>query len=305
MGFANLWVSIFFILSGYGIFHSLEYRFYDNKNISKKLIIFYYDRLIRIFPLLWISWIVQWLVTQGDISCWTLLGVHGQHHYWFIPALLQCYILSPLIYYGIKKHVNITILSLISVIVIISYLSIANHMPPELIKLLDFINSKWRKVYFLYVLLFSFGLWLPTYLNAKTKTNKIYNNRIKVAFFYLFMTAILLFMVILKYKYSSSSLYGMFLSNIALLFISLLCVYAIINQVQISFFNFIGSISYSVYLFHMSFILVVDKIEGSSKDSFKELLLIIILFPLFIYLCKHLERLGGYISTSLKKYVIV
>jgi peptidoglycan/LPS O-acetylase OafA/YrhL len=50
-GFANTTISIFFLLSGYGIYSTLNKRFADNKFSWQALGSFYYDRLIRVFPL--------------------------------------------------------------------------------------------------------------------------------------------------------------------------------------------------------------------------------------------------------------
>jgi peptidoglycan/LPS O-acetylase OafA/YrhL len=63
-GFANITISIFFLLSGYGIYLTLDKRFADNKFSWQALGAFYYDRLIRIFPLFWLALVIQTLVTQ-------------------------------------------------------------------------------------------------------------------------------------------------------------------------------------------------------------------------------------------------
>ena len=49
-GFANLWISVFFILSGYGLFHSFSQHKIESFT-KKNLKTFYINRFLRIFPL--------------------------------------------------------------------------------------------------------------------------------------------------------------------------------------------------------------------------------------------------------------
>lgn len=165
-GYANLWISIFFILSGYGLFQSLSYRFGGNSYNAKALFSFYFQRFIRIFPLLWIAWFFELIIRRGDLSFWIPAGIHGSGHYWFIPALLQCYIISPVIYRAIKKSPIISLVILIAAFVSINFLFLSSHVPSVITKLADFTRSKWRGLYFLNIVIFAFGLFIPVLLRT-------------------------------------------------------------------------------------------------------------------------------------------
>jgi peptidoglycan/LPS O-acetylase OafA/YrhL len=134
VGFGNLWISVFFILSGYGLSRSLDRRF-ETTIYSKELFLFYYERFIRIFPLLWLAWFIELIVKGGHLSPWILSGIHAKGHYWFIPALLQCYILSPWIYLGIRKKPFIFVAILITAFVTVNFLLLNNHIDHVIINL--------------------------------------------------------------------------------------------------------------------------------------------------------------------------
>ena len=101
-GFGNAWIAVFFFLSGYGIFHSLD-RY--KQLSSREVISFYYRRISRIFPLLWIAWLLEFIVRGGNLSFFILTGIHATGHYWFVPAILHCYLTAPLISIILKQLV--------------------------------------------------------------------------------------------------------------------------------------------------------------------------------------------------------
>ena len=48
-------IAIFFVLSGYGIFQSLERRFAAGGSTARILLRFAFDRAVRIYPLYWLA----------------------------------------------------------------------------------------------------------------------------------------------------------------------------------------------------------------------------------------------------------
>jgi peptidoglycan/LPS O-acetylase OafA/YrhL len=92
VGIANAFVSIFFMMSGYGLYHSLNASTNEVSLSRKTLASFYYGRALRIFPLFWLA-----LVSYKMLSLQAIVGLRAPGHLWFIPALLQCYVLAPFI----------------------------------------------------------------------------------------------------------------------------------------------------------------------------------------------------------------
>jgi peptidoglycan/LPS O-acetylase OafA/YrhL len=301
-GFANLWISIFFILSGYGIFFSLNRHAANNSNylFSNEIFIFYYQRLIRIYPLLWIAWLAQLFVGGGYLSFWIPCGIHANGHYWFIPALLQCYLLSPLIYWGIKYKPATFLVVFIAGLIIINLIFLTNNSPIIIEKLADFTNSKWREIYFLHILVFVFGFLSASFVNARKF--KIYVGGMSNGILFWFFTfLIVILMLILKHVGHSFLAKTIAFTCIPLILIALLFIYSIIYSVENKYFNFLGSISYSIYLFHMSFYLLLSKFGKYPTNSIKELMWSLALFPFFLFTCYHLERFGNYVNRHLKK----
>ena len=59
-GFATQWLSLFFMLSGYGIYLSLEKFSIENGKLTiKNILSFYFLRIVRIFPLFIMAYILQ------------------------------------------------------------------------------------------------------------------------------------------------------------------------------------------------------------------------------------------------------
>ena len=295
-GFANAWIAIFFFLSGYGLFHSLKHQ---NLYTTKDLLLFYYQRIIRIFPLLWIAWIIELMVRRGNISFWIPTGIHASGHYWFIPALLQCYLLSPAIYLSIKNRSIISFLSFLSMLILVNLLG---RQAPLIIKIASFFHICWRGIYFLHILVFFFGMLTPSIISP-LKERKYDVTYIFIFWFYIFL--IISLMIFLKI-YSHANFIMVFAFNVApLFFIILLCCYSIRYSIKIQFLEYLGSISYSIYLFHMSYYLLVSNLGAFSNNSTKELIAYIIIFPLFILICDYIERFGRSLNKKLKSLVII
>ena len=296
-GFANAWLSVFFFLSGYGLFYSLNSRELRN---ARDLLLFYYQRVVRLFPLLWLAWIIEVITTRGKMSLWTLTGIHGSGHYWFIPALLQCYLVSPLIYLGIKKKFTIFIFSFLLVLVLVNYLG--HQAPPIILKRAAFFHLRWRQMFFFHILFFMLGMLFPLII---IPSKKRYSGLVSISLFWVFTFFITIFMIALKI-YSQSNSIAKLSFNIAPLFlITLLCAYSLYYSIRIQCLEYLGSISYSVYLFHMSYYKSISDMGAFPKNSVKELIAYIIVFPIFIFICWQMENLGNYISRKLRSLVLV
>jgi peptidoglycan/LPS O-acetylase OafA/YrhL len=102
--YCSVGVQVFLILSGYlygarsGLFDVESRQAFIFGNFKKILLVYYVYVILIIIP-------VYYLLQPGTIgiySIWNLLTcsgtIWGVHHLWFIPYILTCYIITPLLY---------------------------------------------------------------------------------------------------------------------------------------------------------------------------------------------------------------
>lgn len=90
---------------------------------------------------------------------------------------------------------------------------------------------------------------------------------------------------------------------IPLMLIILFCCFCLHQAIEIYFVPSLGAVSYSVYLFHRSYYTSLDKLGPFPKNSTSQLILYLITFPVFIFICKHLENLRNLINNKLISFV--
>jgi len=296
-GFASLFVSIFFIVSGYGIYCSLKRSGFLDKPRFNKLLTFYFNRLIRIYPLFLTAYLMQSLFFVGNVVAWSVFGIHARGHFWFIPAIIQCYLLAPLIAIAIKKYRFIAVNCIIISFVALNLLLNLSLLPPGFGNPLKFIHLHWRDVYFLYLLLFSLSMVLPVYLNSWSDI-PAYEKTYWVMLLVIFG---LTMMIVFKYLAPSDYLYTLFTRTLCPLLI--LCTAAVLllsNKLSVPVLAWIGKSSYSIYLFHVIVYRSINEIFGIGKNSFVELLIVASVIPLFFYLCTFIEKWNNTISSSFR-----
>lgn len=288
-GFANLWIVIFFMLSGYGVQYSLARHLQQKKYILKNLIKFYYLRFVRIFPLFWMAYLAECFVFNQKVSLLVLFGVHGTGHYWFIPAIIQCYIIAPIIFLIVRRNRIMAFNFIFLTFIAINFVLKSNVTPSDLIKLLNFIHLYWRNVPFLYLFIFSLSMLLPEYIGSWSKVSSAE----KKYYFYIFIFLVMILMISSRFRSNMTYLYNISNHTISpLLIIALTLIYSIINNIKIKFVSQIGKISYPIYLFHMIMYRLINKAFGFGVNSSVELFIYLMCFPLFFYFCYHLDNLS-------------
>lgn len=300
-GFANLIIGVFFILSGYGIYYSLDRMFSAGAFCKEAVIEYYFTRAIRIFPLFWVAYILETILSGNNISILTLIGLRGPGHYWFIPAILQCYLVAPFVYLLVKKGRMLAINVLVFAFVLLNFTLNSNFIYQHLGYYFKYVHLGWRNCFFLYVLLFSLSMLLPTYPNP---LNKMSNSE-KMLLFYYSISFVLIFMISSKYRVGLEYLFDFFVKSfVPLVLIAMSSIYFLYNRLEIRVFSWIGRISFSVFLFHMIFYKFVDSVFGFGFNSISELLIILVLYPFFFFGCKYVESFVSIISGSMKRNVV-
>lgn len=236
-GYSNLFIGIFFFQSGYATYYSLKKKFLNNIEF-KSVLLFWYNRVIRIFPLLWCAWALEFCVRKGDLSLWIPTGLHGEGHYWFVPALFQCYLLAPLTIRWFATKLRIVLIFCLCAFLVINVMLAIDLLPVYLRWGLDFINARWRGLYFLHFLLFLMGLltnfWRPKYLLKIPSFSKIN----ALLFFWFAFLIVLSGMVYIRHlSILFPIFYKLFLIG-PIFFVALICTFSFFFLLKIKYLPF-------------------------------------------------------------------
>jgi len=96
LGYSNAAVGLFFLASGYGLFHSLARRLGEGRTLASWAGRFWRDRLIRLYPQYVLALALMPLLFGKVVAWWQVLGVDSP--YWTIGQALQCYAAAPLLF---------------------------------------------------------------------------------------------------------------------------------------------------------------------------------------------------------------
>ena len=296
-GFATQWLSLFFMLSGYGIYLSLEKFSIENGKLTiKNILSFYFLRIVRIFPLFIMAYILQQILFDKEIYLYSLMGIHGTGHFWFVPAILQCYLVSPLIYMLIYFNRLIALFLIVLLFIFSNYILNIQLAQGAIVKALNFVHLNWNNSYFLYIFIFSLSMFLPQYIQnwrEVVKSEKYFH-------FFLFLSLIILYMITVKWTEEFKLLYSYFvITLIPITLIGLMAIYLLCNRFHFMFFSWLGKRAYSIYLFHIIFYYLINLVFKYGRDSIKELIITLSLFPLFLTFCYMLTVFSNKVSISL------
>lgn len=154
VGFANAIVSVFFLLSGYGIFVSLDRKFPESTGL-KWLPQFYARRILRLLP---------GAVALGCIAVALggpfLASATGIMDKWFIAAILQCYVLAPFLYLLIRRFPRAVVGAFATLAVVGYTLYLTDAFPPALLTWLGNYHLIYREIPLGHCAVFSLGMVL-------------------------------------------------------------------------------------------------------------------------------------------------
>ncbi len=266
-GYENGMVAIFFVLSGYGIFHSLQRRASINGDLRRGLPGFYASRAWRIYPLFWFTLIVSpfflhqfsdWHVFSfGLIAKYfgftTFLWSYPRYDdfTWFIHALLPCYLLSPVMFLllrriGLKKYLALNLV-LIACFAALSFfiLHFVPAIPDQAFVYRSFILGNF--------FFFSLGMAIPQSLPYfRNLTQRFATRYLLVAF------SIIAFALTLRYSRIPSVVFHnseALLTPFFIIAAFTLCLAFTIARPLLPLrqvFCFLGNHSYPIYMLHLS-----------------------------------------------------
>jgi len=98
VGYAHGVISIFFVLSGYGNFHSLDN---SDASLGDTAGSFLIKRLVRIFSLCWVYLFIC-VVGGNKLSVLKIFAIDSSGA-WFVPAILICYLVAVPLFEMLKR----------------------------------------------------------------------------------------------------------------------------------------------------------------------------------------------------------
>lgn len=305
-------VQLFFVISGYLAFASMQHRFPERKEMRWKSVLkWYVKKYIRLFPLFYISilmslltksWSMYWLGNEASVSVKNILThiffIHGAFpHYvdsilgveWYLGALALFFLVTPLLYYFVNSlERSLFILLLVQIVVPYVNKLVKVILPVESDPIIySAYLEKFGPINQLFVYCLGITLFFTIQKFQEGKSAESPKSRFFLSYELLFFVAIMIY----GQLYSKSQLF--LLSNSAtwgIWFFVLLLSQAIhacpiINN---PFFRLCGKYSYGIYLFQFVWInnygrfITVNSFLGKFAISFFGLLVISVVLTNFI-----------------------
>lgn len=268
-GYANGFIAIFFFLSGYGIFHSCLKQ--EEKPFFRFLLFFFRKRLLRIYPIYW-AWYIMAKFPDGIIGFFAL-NFYQPNSPWFVPAIMQCYLMAPFLFLLTSRLTLKYSFSIVfSLFLATNIILLTAGFTPE--RAIEF-----RGLFFLHVFLFYLGCVLAKIEKKREWPNACFFLALFLVLFLINETASQAFL----HFPQKVPLFGLLLSfSIFFLCLSLFSTNIFLPMPNIM--NFIGRHSYSIFLFHgLSFktLLMLGLIHHKNTGLFGFLVWLATL-PLFI-----------------------
>ena len=161
------------------------------------------------------------------------------------------------------------------------------------------------EIYFLHTYLFFLGMYTQSFGLANLRRHQLKQTSRKWR--YLNFSAIIL--VTFIYIYLEKYVWDLpLILGVALLLAS--CIYGLSNKIPQTIWpfkvlGFLGNHSFSIYLFHMSYYFLLAESKFLNQQEISNLILLIVMFPCFLFVCvlleKFLQKLSKLNAKLLKK----
>lgn len=285
-------VYLFFVLSAYLLDRQIAQALIDEKSTKSYWSNYFLRRFLRIYPLFFLALILHGLLTFfgfptvidniKDIPAHMIL-LRGESVFWSIPVEFKYYFISPLIMWFCHKYLHwdkFKILIMFLGIIILTIL-IEWHYKLPLIS-----TIKYFPIFIVGTLISIYELLYQDNVFKNVKS-WIFSS---LGFFSLLIIVVTIpfyFKIIFGFSmdFHSSIFYFPYACVWGLLLLSTKYGAGLIRRIfEIKLLRFIGSISFSIYLFHMPFLTFVSKINIPSEFKIYVFFLMSIVFSSLSYL---------------------
>ncbi len=281
MSFGNHFIAIFFILSGYGLYHSLK-----KKSGANRLKKFYFKRFIRIYPIYWVCFSLKLIFdTPGSLDVKIILEFFLLHFVnppsiWFLHALMPCYLIAPLIFKIVEETKLMFIIYLISFFLIINIAF--SWFDVQQVRCLVY-----RGLYLNHVLLFSVGMVFPV---LRKKFDQIFNAPIVGIVF-----CIMIFSFLQTSEYAlrdfNNQTFNRILFTVSVLIFTYIFIFSKVSPPLFKIISRIGVYSYSIFIFDGMYKVMLNRFGILEGKSYENLMWYLLFFPLFFLGAAIIEEL--------------
>ena len=279
-------VVFFFILSGYGIYKSIDANPVVVSSASQ-LMTYLLKRAIRIYPLYWL-----WIVTSYDIDKLTLgdflLVSLNNPPVWFLNTIIYCYIVSPL-FYLISKRTGYYSL------IIYTLLLLAINAILDILRIPITLCTAYCKVYFFYLFFFGCGMAIANPVRLHIK-QRIYICILFITILIYVFSALQVSMFSLSiFKLQQVRIYYFPVNPYVFLFAitSIFLTFILLNGSPPLFLHkyilYFGKYSLSIYLFHGYYVQYIVSMTGNDQPFIFYFAIFVLFSPVLLAGCATIE----------------
>ncbi|HWR04512.1 MAG TPA: acyltransferase [Humidesulfovibrio sp.] len=290
--YGHQFVTLFFILSGYGVFYSVKKELAQGA-LRALLPHYLLKRALRIYPLYWL-WLLLGLLkgsqSLAELRLFNdvlLLGFEESPQ-WFLVPLVHCYILAPFIYLAARRNAAVFGAGLSILMVCLHLLLVWQGVPSN--KAVAYLGVFGSHLY-----LFSLGVLLHFLPAAKGGKGA------------LALCTLAALAMLCAFDQLNPHFTPLVLGNPAANFAALLAPALFIHRFLPlnpaflplkALFRYAGRHSYAIFLFHGKFIYTL-KHAHPALSTLSNALLLAALFCLCLLLCAALETASGWLARGL------
>ncbi len=305
--YASEFVAIFFVLAGLGSFYSFRnlLRRHQSRRLSLRMVGGYYmKRALRIYPMYWLAlatipFILPEYGRLHEPTIHTLAvymaypGVAAPGIYWFIPALVQCYLLAPLLYLFFSRLSMRVYLAFIAFTTTV--FMVVTRYYSELLALTDGFGVPdpealfYRPMFMANIVLFALGIAIPGLLAGWPAWLRGGWAVLAAAL------VMLLMMYLVRDNDTLFRLSHLILFPGYMLSIMFFCLVSLASGLRLPLYRVLtpmGESSYPPYLFHRHYFGLLAMAGIVVGDSLISVAFTLLLFPLFLLFCRWLEGAG-------------
>ena len=303
----NEFVSFYFIVSGFGIFFSLNKTFQGQ--MVSGVLDFYKKRFVRIYPMYWIWFAFGYHFKSSRTALYWTLSAFGDIYkincsyvmdfflisldrppVWFLNAIFYCYLLSPLFFLIVRKFNAWSLAIFAGILLGVNLLCHDMQIPKVLI-------YAYRDVYFFYLLFFGGGMLLPWLMSKKKEVHNPYIYIVPSFLLFVFFAIQVTHHPISALALPKIPIFGFDLNAYSIPFFldamfltyMLLC-YCPKLPLQKAFIV-VGKYSLPIYLVNDYFGDTIIKVMGNGYVDAVYFLVFAIFFPLLVLACSWAQKL--------------